>query len=110
MLPVVVLSVLVSEEAVVVEVAAKLTKEKIEEPLVVEVAVEQVVHQVQEVQEELLVHLVVMVVQVLKPLVAVAVAVVIMKTKHLVNLVGLVDRHKEVQVEHKVEVVQMVLP
>ena len=101
---------LVSEEAVAVEVAAKLTKEKIEEPLVVEVAVEQVAQLVLEVQEEPLVHLVVMVVQVLKPLVAVEEAVVIMKTKPMVNLVGLVDRHKEVQVEHKVEVVQMVLP
>ena len=50
------------------------------------------------------------VVQVLKPLVVVAVAVVIMPTKHLVDLEGLVDRHKEVQVEDKVEEVQMVLP
>ena len=93
-----------------VEVAAKLTKEKIEEPLVVEVAVEQVAHLVMEVQEEAPLHLVVMVVQELKPLVAVVVTVVITKTKPMVNLVGLVDRHKEVQVEHKVEVVQMVLP
>ena len=101
---------LASEEAVAVAVVAKEIKEKIEEPLGVEVEVEQVAHLVQEVQEEPLVHLVVMVVQDLKPLVAVAVAVEITKTKHLVNLVDLVDRHKEVQAEHKVEEEQMVLP
>ena len=106
----VVLFVLVLEEAVVVAVAAKEIKEKIGEPLVVEVVVEQVVHQEAEDKEELLVLVVVMVVEDLKPLVAVAVAVEITLTKHLVNLVDLVDRHKEVQVEHKVEVVQMVLP
>ena len=106
----VVLSVLVLEEEVVVAVAAKEIKEKIEEPLVVEVVVEQVAHLVQEDKEELLVLVVVMVVEDLKPLVAVAVAVEITLTKHLVNLVDLVDRHKEVQAEHKVEEEQMVLP
>ena len=106
----VVLFVLVLEEAVVVAVAAKEIKEKIEEPLVVEVVVEQVAHLVQEDKEELLVLVVVMVVEDLKPLVAVAVAVEITLTKHLVNLVDLVDRHKEVQAEHKVEEEQMVLP
>ena len=106
----VVLSVLVLEEEVVVAVAAKEIKEKIEEPLVGEVVVEQVAHLVQEDKEELLVLVVVMVVEDLKPLVAVAVAVEITLTKHLVNLVDLVDRHKEVQAEHKVEEEQMVLP
>ena len=106
----VVLFVLVLEEAVVVAVAAKEIKEKIEEPLVVEVVVEQVAHLVQEDKEELLVLVVVMVVEDLKPLVEVAVAVEITLTKHLVNLVDLVDRHKEVQAEHKVEEEQMVLP
>ena len=83
--------------AVAVAVAVKLIKEKIEEPLVVEEEVEQVAHQVMEVQEELLVHLDLMVVQELKPLVVVEVAVVIMKTKLSVDLVDLADRHKEVQ-------------
>ena len=106
----VVLSVLVSEEEVAVAVVAKLIKEKTEEPLAVEVVVEQVVHLVMEVLEELLVLVVVTVVQELKPLEVVEVAVVIMKTKLSVDLVDLVDRHKEVQVEDKVEEEQMVLP
>ena len=59
---------------------------------------EQVAQLVQEVQEEVPLHLVAMVVQVLKPLVAVEEAVVIMKTKPMVDLVDLVVKHKVVQV------------
>ena len=62
----------------------------------VEEVVEQVAHQVMEVQEEAPLHLVVMVVEVPKPLVAVEEAVVIMKTKPMVDLVDLVVKHKVV--------------
>ena len=96
--------------AVAVAVLAKLIKEKTEEPLVVEAVVEQVVHQVVEDQVEQQVQVVKLVVQVLKPLVEEEdLVVTLVVDKQLVVQVDLVDRHREVLVEDKVEEVPMVL-